>query len=462
MAIASDRPRAPAPSPLLTAPILPTLTRLALPNTLALMATAGVATAETSYVGILGTEPLAGLALVFPMVMLMQMMSSGAMGGGVASAISRALGGGDELRARELAMHAIAIGICGGLLFTLVFRLLGREIFTVLGGKGRVLEQALAYADMLFPGAVVVWLVNTTASILRGTGNMKVPSSSFLLIAALQIVLGGCLGLGLGPFPRMEMRGVALGFVLAWGIGLLVLLWFLITGRGRLKLGWSGPPSHSVHYVDILKVGMPAMISPVFSVASSVILTSYVARFGTEALAGFGIGARLEFMLIPITFAVGVACVPMVGMAIGAGNPERARRVAWTGALMSGVLLGAVGLTAALFPWLWSNLFSRETAVLQVANAYLSRSGPGYAVLGFGLCLYFACQGSGRVMLAVLGSSLRPLTILIGGWLVLRSGAPVESLFYVVALSMAGYGIGVSSGVYFTPWGDRGVRAGKG
>ncbi|RPI31889.1 MAG: MATE family efflux transporter, partial [Hyphomicrobiaceae bacterium] len=102
---------------LLQAPILPTLLRLALPNLAALIVTAAVAIAETSYVGVLGTAPLAAIALVFPMIMLMQMLSSGAMGGGVSSAISRALGAGDDVRANALAMHALAIGAGAGGLF---------------------------------------------------------------------------------------------------------------------------------------------------------------------------------------------------------------------------------------------------------------------------------------------------------------------------------------------------------
>src|SRR3954468_1784421 len=96
------RPAAVSPAPvnyLLTSPILPTLLKLALPNAIAMFGTALVAVAETSYIGRLGVEPLAGIALVFPFVMLTQMMSAGAMGGGVSSAVSRALGSGDRERA---------------------------------------------------------------------------------------------------------------------------------------------------------------------------------------------------------------------------------------------------------------------------------------------------------------------------------------------------------------------------
>src|ERR1700755_1838547 len=145
---------------LLTAPILPTLLKLAVPNTIAMFGTALVAVAETSYIGRLGTEPLAGIALVFPFVMLTQMMSAGAMGGGVSSAISRALGAGDRERAATLALHAAMIGLCAGLFFTVMMLTFGRPFYSLLGGRGGVLEQAIQYSHVLFSGAISIWLVN--------------------------------------------------------------------------------------------------------------------------------------------------------------------------------------------------------------------------------------------------------------------------------------------------------------
>src|SRR5450631_3406909 len=129
---------------LLTSPILPTLLRLALPNTVAMFGSTLVAVAETSYIGRLGTEPLAAIALVFPFAMLTQMMSAGAMGGGVSSAISRALGAGDRERAATLALHAAIIGLGAGALFTVIMLLFGRQFFALLGGRGRVLDEACA------------------------------------------------------------------------------------------------------------------------------------------------------------------------------------------------------------------------------------------------------------------------------------------------------------------------------
>src|SRR4030088_1689457 len=192
---------APANS-LLTSPILPTLLKLAIPNTVAMFGAALVAVAETSYIGRLGTVPLAAIALVFPFTMLTQMMSAGAMGGGVSSAISRALGAGNRDRAAVLALHAAMIGICGGIFFTAMMLLFGRSFFSALGGRGGVLEEASGYSNVLFSGAIAIWLVNTLASVVRGTGDMRIPSVTLIATAIVQVVVGGGLGLGLFGLPK--------------------------------------------------------------------------------------------------------------------------------------------------------------------------------------------------------------------------------------------------------------------
>ena len=449
---APDRPR----NALVDAPLLPTLLRLTAPNLAAMLVTALVAIAETVYVGILGTTPLAAIALVFPMIMLMQMLSSGSMGGGVSSAISRALGAGDVARAQSLAVHAMVIGTGAGIAFSVIFLVFGAPIFRALGGSGAVLAEALAYANVALTGAIVIWLVNTLASIVRGTGNMRVPSLTLLAASLLQIVLGGSLGLGLGPFPRLGLTGVAAGLVIAYGLGALFLLWFLRSGRAPVTLRFSGASIERAMFLDILKVGAVASLSPFQAVATVLILTRLVADFGTEALAGYGIGARLEFLLVPIVFAVGVASVPMVGMAIGARDVGRARRVAWTAGAVAAAAVGAIGLVVAWAPQLWSGLFTGDAGVLAAANLYLSWAAPWFAFLGLGLALNFASQGSGRMLPPVAAGFVRLLVIAGGGWWLATSAAPVWTLFALVGGSMVAFGLSVAAAVYFTPWGRTG------
>jgi putative MATE family efflux protein len=440
-------------NPLVAGRILPTLVRLALPNLLAMLVTALVAIAETSYVGILGTTQLAAIALVFPMVMLMQMLSAGAMGGAVSSAISRALGAGDAVRAQALALHATVIGATAGLTFSLVFIVFGSPIFQALGGRGLVLEQALAYAKIALSATILIWLVNTLASIVRGTGNMRVPSLTLLVAAVLQIGLGGALGLGFGPIPRFGLPGVATGLVIGFGAGVLALVWFLRSGRAGITLKFDPAVLTREMFFDILRVGAVAAFSPLQTVLTVLILTRLVADFGIEALAGYGIGARLEFLLVPIVFAVGVASVPMVGMAIGARNVARARRVAWMAAGVATLALGGIGLVVAAFPGLWSGLFTQDAGVLAAANLYLRFAGPAFAFVGLGMSLYFASQGAGKVLGPVLAATVRLAVIAIGGWALAASAAPVWSLFALVALSMLAYGLATATAIYITPWG---------
>src|SRR5919206_4855917 len=161
---------------LIEAPITGTLLRLAAPNVLVMVAQASVGLIETYFVGKLGTAALAGVALVFPVVMLMQMMSAGAMGGGISSAIARALGAGRRADADALALHALAIALGFGLVFMLALLGGGRRLYAAMGGNGDSLAAALAYSDIVFAGAILVWIFNSLANVIRGTGNMAVPA----------------------------------------------------------------------------------------------------------------------------------------------------------------------------------------------------------------------------------------------------------------------------------------------
>jgi MATE family, multidrug efflux pump len=455
MTIDAPLDAAPAGTPvnrLLTAPILPTLLRLALPNTVAMGGTALVAVAETSYIGRLGTEPLAAMALVFPFAMLTQMMSAGAMGGGVSSAISRALGAGNRGRAASLALHAVLIGACGGLFFTVIMLLFGRQFFALLGGRGRVLEQAVEYSEVLFSGAIAIWLVNTLASVLRGTGDMRLPSLTLIGVALVQIIVGGTLGLGLAGVPQFGMRGVAAGQLTAFSLGTVFLLWYLVSGRSRLALNFSAFTFQRGMFMDILKVGAVSCLSPLQSVLTILIFTRIVAGFGTEALAGYGIGSRLEFLLIPISFAFGVASVPMVGMAIGAGLVSRARQVAWTAGAAAGLTVGLVGVIVAIKPALWVSLFTSDPGVTAAANSYFAWAGPAFAFFGLGTCLYFASQGAAKVGGPVLASTLRLAIVAVGGWWLASSDAPAWTLFALVGVAMTAFGLSTAAAVGLTRW----------
>lgn len=438
---------------LLASSILPTLLRLAIPNMVAMFGTTLVAVAETSYIGRLGTEPLAGIALVFPFVMLTQMMSAGAMGGGVSSAISRALGGGDRDRAADLALHAAMIGACAGLFFTAVMLAFGRDFYALLGGRGGVLEQAVQYSQVLFSGAIAIWLVNTLASVVRGTGDMRIPSATLIGTALVQIAVGGALGLGLFGLPKLGMAGVAAGQLTAFTLGAIFLAWYLASGRSRLTLNFAAFKFQRDMFFDILRVGAVSCLSPLQTVLTVLIFTKIMTGFGTETLAGYGMGSRLEFLLTPIAFAFGVASVPMVGMAMGAGLVTRARQAAWTAGAAAGITLGLIGLVVAIKPSLWISLFTSDPGVTAAASSYFAWAGPAFGFFGMGACLYFSSQGAAKVGGPVIAGTARLLLVGGGGWLLVSTGAPAWSLFALVGAAMVVYGLGTALSIRLTRWG---------
>ena len=414
-------------------------------------ASALVTIAETWYVGQLGLLPLAGMALVFPMVMLQQMLSAGSMGGGISSAVSRALGANDVAKANALVLHATLIALGIGLFFTLIFLLFSRPIFTAIGGQGEALEHCLDYAHIAFLGAVSIWLTNSFASVLRGTGNMRTPSKVLLLVCVGQVALSGILGLGLGPIPSFGMAGVAAGTVTAYSASAIYLFFYLRSSRSLLKLSFTSPLSRGL-FLDILKVGGMSSLSSLQTVAAIVIVTSLMSSFGPEALAAYGIGTRLEFLLVPITFAFGVACLPMVGMALGANLVQRAKQVAWSGALLSSVLVGCIGLLVCFWPGIWTELFTSNPLVLSYTTLYFQWIGPCYGFFALGLCLYFASQGAGKLLGPVLAGTFRLCVVAAGGiWLTHNNGTAAE-MFSLIAAGMVGYGLLTALSVYKVSW----------
>jgi putative MATE family efflux protein len=433
-------------------PVLPVLVAMALPNMLAMSAAAAVSIAETAYVGALGREALAAMAVVFPFAMLMQTLSAGAIGGAIASAISRALGASDVDGAHALAWHATVVCLSAGLGFTLAMLLAGPALYGLLGARDGVLDEALRYSVTLFVGAPAIWLCNALISIVRGSGDMRTPSLAILLTTVLQVAIGATLGLGLGPFPRWGMVGVALGQVLAFLLAALALTVYLRSALPRVRLLWRGIALRRAVFAPLLRVGLLAALSPLQNILTILVITGLISRLGVDALAGYGIGARLEFLLIPIAFGIGVATVPMVGMAIGGGNVARARRVAWTGSALAAALVGVIGLVVCVWPAWWPSLFTSDRGVAAHAQLFMRYAGPGFAFYGLALSLYFASQGAGRVLGVVLGATVRLAVIALGGWWLSAAQAPAWSYFALVSAAMVAYGVFNAGAVWLSRW----------
>jgi putative MATE family efflux protein len=409
---------------------------------------------EAVFVGRLGRDALAGVALVFPLVMLMQTMSAGGMGGGVASAIARALGAGRRRDADALVAHALVIALAFGGAFAAAMLWAGPGLYGAMGGTDGALAAAVTYSNVVFAGAGAVWLFNTLGSVLRGSGNMLLPAAVVVAGAALVIPLSPALIWGWGPLPRLGIAGAGAAMVAYYAVGSLVLL-AVLCGRGRLvRLTLRGVRLRAARFHEILRVGLPGALNTVQTNLTVVILTGLVGAFGTGALAGYGTAARLEYLQIPLVFGLGSALVTMVGTNVGAGHHARARRIALTGGAMAFALTGSIGAAAALFPAAWLGLFTTDPEVLAAGSAYLRVVGPTYGFFGLGLALYFASQGAGRLLWPLLAGFFRLMLAAAGGWLVIhRLGGGLIAVSAVIALAFVLFGVTLALAVRGGAWG---------
>ena len=438
---------------LLEAPVGPTIVKLALPNVVVMVVQASIGLIETYFVAKLGLDALAGMALVFPLFMLLQMVSAGAMGGGILSAIARALGAGQRDRANELVWSAVAITVVLGALTTVAALLLGPKLYALMGGRDGSLAAATTYSALVFAGAIPLWLFNSFAAVIRGTGNMFFPAAVTTAGALFLVPLSPLLIFGLGPVPALGIAGGAAAVLLYYVIGCAILVFYIWSGRGVLKPSRVPPKLTWAPMRDILRIGLASSISSVATNVTIATATGLAGLVGPAAVAGYGTGARLEYLLVPLVFGLGAPVAAMVGTSIGAGRRDRALKVAWTGAAMAFVITGAIGLAAALFPAAWLSLFGHDPKMIEVGTSYLRIVGPVYGFFGAGLLLYFASQGAGRVGWAVLIAVARVVIAAGGGWIAVRSFGGSTGLFVALAVAIVVYGVAnvvaVASGAWF-------------
>lgn len=441
------------PHDLLHGPLLPTLFRLATPNVLGLFATTIVIGYDGYILGRLGADALAGVALVLPLSMLMLQMSAGGIGGAVTAAVARALGAGKREEAARLALHGLLIGLVLAGLFALVMLNWGREVYSAMGGKGAALDAALAYSVVLFGGSLVTWWLNVLAAIVRGSGNMVLPSTMMVATALIHLATCPLLVFGWGPMSGLGVAGAAISTLATGTLSIVVMFTYLGRGTGPVRLSFGNWSFSQTSLRAILRVGAPASLSPILSNGSIAATTALIGSFGTAALAGYGVAARLEYIMVPIAFGFGTALTTLVATNMGAGHHERALHATWTGGGVVALITGAIGIGAAIMPGLWMDLFSADTAVIAFGTEYLHVVGACYGLFGLGLALFFASQGAGRMFWPLAGSVARLVSIAGAGWIVVHwLHAPATALFVVIAISFAVYALIIAGAIRFGAW----------
>jgi Na+-driven multidrug efflux pump len=426
---------------LLEQPLAPTIIRLAIPNAAVMLIQVLIGLLEIYFVSRLGVEALAGVAPVFPLVSLVLAVAQGAIGGGFVTTVARALGTGQVSVASDYAWYAVALGIPLGLATTVVMHVLGPSLYNHMGVSGNALAIAVSYSSMIFAGAILIWLFNLLMAVVRGTGNLLVPvivvgGGALLLVPLSPVLIFGAFGYqGLGP------AGGAVAMLVYYGIGTLAYAGWLWGRFGVLEPSFRLPKLALAPLLAVLRVGgMSAVVSSTTNLTLAIV-TAYVGINGIEALAGYGAGSRLEFLLVPLAYGVGGPVGIVISANLGAGQIERAVKASWIGLLIACSLTEAIGLAAAAFPQAWIGLFSQDPSVLQTGADYLRRVGPFFGFFGLGYVLYCIGQATRRMEASVLAALLRAAIAVLGGLAVVWLKADVTWNFVAVAFGMVAFGL---------------------
>ncbi|MCA7013764.1 MATE family efflux transporter [Dickeya dadantii] len=429
----------PLTTDMLAGPILTVMLRLALPTVAVLVVQTLVGVIETYFVSSLGADVLAGVAVVFPVLMLMQMMANGGIGGGLSSAVARASGAGRWQDAQALVWHGVIIAGVMGAAFAAIILIGGSTLYHLMGVNGPARSAAVAYSSVVFAGSPLIWVVALLSAALRGAGDTKTPARITLWGAAILLPLSPALILGWGPIPSFGVAGAGVAILVYYLFSTLLLVRHMRSANSVIRLS---PASLSLRlFKDILDVGLLSAIGTVQINLTVAVVTAAVGRFGPDAIAGYGIASRLDYLQIPLLFGLGTAIMTMVGVNLGAGQVQRAQRIAWIGAAVAFTFTELIGLSVAAYPHLWLTLFSADRAILTAGASYLQNVAPFYGAIGIGMALYFAGQGAKRVLWPVLAGTARMAIAAFAGWLaVTQFDADLASLFTIVALSAFAYG----------------------
>ncbi len=314
----------PAAARLLQGPVGPMLLRMAVPMFWGMLAVTSFNVVDTLYVGRLGAKPLAAMGYTFPVVFVVQCVLMG-MSVGTSSLVSRAIGEGDYHRVRRLTTDALLLS---GLL-VIVLSALGAAtigpVLRLMGATPDIVELARPYIMVWLAGVWLLTLPMVGNAAIRATGDALSPSVIMVVSGGINIILDPLLIFGLGPFPRMELRGAAIASVVSWVLACGVSLWILVRKLKLLDLRWPSAQAVWASWRQLAYLGLPAVATNLLMPLSAGMLTRMVSAYGPEAVAAFGVGTRLETLAMSGAFALSTVLAPFVGQNFGAGRIARVR-----------------------------------------------------------------------------------------------------------------------------------------
>lgn len=403
------------------------------------------------FLGQVGDRELAAFSFGFPILMIITSVAIG-LGAGTSSVVARAIGSGDHRRARRLSTDSLILSFLVTAALSGVGMLTIKPVFTALGAPPDMIPMIRSFMTILFIGIpfFVVGMVGT--SCMRATGDTVLPGKLLVGGAILNVILDPIFIFGLGPVPAMGLDGAAIAALLARGAMFVATIYFMVRRLDMVSFNKPDPRELTKSWADILHVGLPAAGTNAIIPVALTFITAMIARYGPDAVAGFGVASRIESVILVIFYALSSVIGPFVGQNLSACKGDRIQR----SLLLCGVFCVLAGLAMALLLAVGAQflptLFSQNPDVTRVTRLFLWIAPISYGAYGVLMVMCAAFNGLGKPMPAVYLSVARMVFLYLPLAVVGQSFFGIAGIFGAYAIA------NLASGLYSYLWARRAAR----
>ena len=398
---------------ILSAPVDKVLYQLTKPMVIGILAVFFFQLVDTYFISLLGTTSLAAVGFAMPVTMLVMNLSIG-LGIAASAIIAKAFGAGEDLQAKRAAMAALMLSVVLGLVISVVGLLVNDYLFLLLGASEELLPEIWNFMLWWWPGSVVMLVMMVQNSSMRAIGNTKLPSQMMLVAAVLNAALDPVLIFGLGPIPAMGVGGAALASTLCW----LIVLAVIMTNQRRSgflsRHGMTWQQTKAL-WQRMMSLGVPAMVTNMMVPIAGAILLIMVAPLGEEAVAGFGVGMRLEPFALIVILALTSTLPTFVAQNHGAHQDERIFQALLSSFKFLLILQGAIVVIFWLTGHWLAALFSDDPAVQQTIIGFVRWLPIGYFGMGVVLCVNSALNSLQKTSHSMVLNAIRLFVFYVPG-----------------------------------------------
>jgi len=350
--------------------ILPLILKMSWPSIIAMTAMSLYNFIDTFWLARLSAEALAALTVCFPIQIIFAAVGVGT-GIGAGSFSARMFGAGNTLHAKKTAGQIFSLSFIFGLIMIISVLLFGNAILTGFGAFEEIMPLCHDYLYIIVFSSPFLFFSMMSNNLLRSEGRPLLSMYVVLVASVTSAVLDPFLIFGIGPFPRMGIRGAAFAAVIAQIAASIFSLIFMQLKSSKYELKWSYIIPDIQIIRSIYSTGLPSIVINLVASLVLVIYNHVLAGFGSQAIAALGICFRITGLATMVIFGIGFGLMPVVGFSVGARLYQRLKDSVFATLKVSLIFALAATIFLEIFAPEIVGLFSHDPSLIAVATLAL-------------------------------------------------------------------------------------------